>query len=542
MIVGNAWQAKAQMQVERLNRGAIAIRKDQGYYITWRLLGDEAFDTGFNIYRGSAKLNNEPITSATSYYDSVAPNSSRYYIKAIVNGEEIDNKKQAKIINKTQGNNAGYFDIPLEQPTQGSNGGTYSPNDASAGDLNGDGEYDIVLKWDPSNSKDNSQKGITDDVFLDGYTLNGDHLWRINLGPNIRAGAHYTQFLVYDFDGDGKAEVKCKTAPGTKDGTGNYISKGPAANADHTKKYRNSSGFIITGPEYLTVFDGETGKELATAEYWPLRGATNSWGKTSDNTNRLDRFNATVAYLDGKRPSAVFQRGYYGKMTMAAWNWRNGELAQAWTFSSETSGNGAYAGQGNHSIHVIDANGDGLQDIVTGASVISGTGKGLVTTGQGHGDACHVTYMKKDDSRPMVFVCHEKSPYGMSLRYADSKDLLWRNPDNDDTGRGCAAELDPEVPGFKFWSVSANGLCDINGKTIGSYPKSVNFVIWWDGNLSRDLMNSNTIQKWSIKNNSATTLLTGENTTSNNGTKSTPCLQADLFSLPQCLPNTAFTR
>lgn len=527
LLLGLGISVDAQMQMERLDRGAVAIRKDQGYYITWRLLGNEPYSTGFNLYRGTARLNSEPITTTTNYFDESAPLNSQYFVKAIINNSEVPNNNYAKIINETQGQNAGYFDIKINRPPTGANGGNYIANDGSTGDLNGDGEYDIVLKWDPDNSKDNSQSGITDDVYLDGYTLDGKQLWRINLGPNIRAGAHYTQFLVYDFDGNGKAEIMCKTAPGTKDGTGHYLSKGPAATANHTAIYRNSKGYILTGPEYITVFDGETGEELATADYWPSRGTVSGWGDSYGN--RVDRFNATMAFTDGRRPSAIFQRGYYTRLTMAAWNWRNGELTRVWTFDSNTTGNTAYKGQGNHSIGVIDANGDGYQDLVTGSSVISGLGKGMETSGMGHGDASHTTYMKKDDPRPMIFMCHEEDKYGVSLRYADTGEIVFKVDNSGDIGRGCAAELDPSRPGFKFWAASGMGLYDITGTKVGSNPNSINFVIWWDGRLSRDLMNSNRIDQWSVVNNSATNLLTGINTNSNNGTKSTPTLQADLF-------------
>ena len=517
----------AQKQVERLNRGLVAVRNNQGYYLSWRLLANESYETGFNIYRGNTKLNEEPIAQTTTYFDSISPVNSMYFVRPVIDGTEKQDKRQARIINNTEGNNAGYFDIPLNRPATGVFGATYSPGDASVGDLTGDGDYEIVLKWDPSNAKDNSQSGVTDNVYIDAYTLNGEHLWRIDLGPNIRAGAHYTQFLVYDFDGNGRAEIMVKTAPGTKDATGNYISKGPASLANHSAIYRNNSGYILSGPEFITVFDGSTGMELASDNYWPARGNVSSWG---DNYgNRVDRFNATVAYVDGELPTGIFQRGYYTRMTFAAWDWRNGEFTRKWIFDSNTAGNGTYYGQGNHAVHVIDANGDGKQDIVTGSAVISGDGTGLHTSGMGHGDAGHVTYMKKGEQRPMIFMPHESGGHGVSLRYADDGEMIFNHRHNSDVGRGCAGELDPEQPGFHFWASSGLGLYDITGTRVGNIPNSINFVIWWDGNLSRELMNGNTIDRWSIRTNNSTRLLTGTGASSINGTKSTPVLQADLF-------------
>ncbi len=523
----SAGGVNGQMQVERLSRGLVAVRQNQGYFLSWRLLGNDPYDAGFNIYRGYTRLNAEPVTGTTTFTDATAPLNSLYYVRPVIGGKELQDPKPALLVNLAEGGNAGYFDIPLERPANGPLGGSYSPGDGSAGDLNGDGDYEIVFKWDPDNAKDNAHSGSTDNIFLDAVTLGGEHLWRIDLGPNIRAGAHYTQFLVYDFDGNGRAELMVKTAPGTIDGTGQFLSKGPAATANHSAVYRNPNGYILSGPEYITVFDGTTGAELATADYWPARGSVNSWG---DNYgNRVDRFNAAVAYVDGQRPSAVFQRGYYSRMTFAVWDWRNGTLTRRWTFDSNTEGNGIYYGQGNHSLHVIDANGDGRHDLVTGSSVISGTGAGIHTSGMGHGDACHVTYMKKGDPRPLIFMPHESNGHGVSLRYADTGELLFNHRYNDDIGRGCAGELDPGKPGFHFWASSGLGLYNLSGSRAGNIPNSINFVIWWDGSLSRELMNSNTIDRWSILSNSATRLLSGSGASSINGTKSTPVLQADLF-------------
>jgi rhamnogalacturonan endolyase len=514
------------MAVENLNRGLIAVRAGDGYYLSWRLLANEPYNTGFNVYRGTTKLNSSPVTGTNIYTDASAALNSAYTVRAVIGGVEQAASDPAIVINSTQGSNAGYIQIDLQRPATGAQGGTYSPGDGSAGDLNGDGVYEIILKWDPSNAQDNSKSGVTDNVFIDAYTLTGTRLWRIDLGQNIRAGAHYTQFLVFDFDGDGKAEVMMKTAPGTKDGTGTYIKTGPAASAGHTTAYRNDGGYILTGPEYITVFEGATGKELATADYWPARGTVSSWG---DNYgNRVDRFNAAVAYLDGERPSAVFERGYYTRLTMAAWDWRDGQLTRRWTFDSGASGNSAYAGQGNHQLSVADVDNSGKHSIIAGASVIGPDGKGKHTTGFGHGDALHVAHMIKGTATPQIFMPHESGGHGVLLRQANNGTHIFHIQKADtDVGRGCAGHIDP-AKGFTFWASSGMGLFDISGNVTGSAPSQINHLIWWGGDLSRELLDGNTVTRWRASGGS-TALLTATGYSSVNGTKSNPVLQADLF-------------
>ncbi|MDR2693244.1 MAG: T9SS type A sorting domain-containing protein [Chitinispirillales bacterium] len=536
----------APMQVENIDRGLIAVRVGQGYYLSWRLLSGEPYNTGFNVYRGAAKINGTPVTAATVYTDAVAALNSVYTVRAVAaNGVEREAGGAAIIINNTDGPNsnntngetAGYLQINLQRPPAGAQGGAYSPGDGSAGDLTGNGVYDLVIKWDPDNAKDNSQSGITDNVLIDAYTLTGTRLWRIDLGQNIRAGAHYTQFLVFDFDGDGKSEIIMKTAPGTKDGTGAFIKMGPAANASHSTAYRNTNGYVLSGPEYITVFEGATGKELATIDYWPGRGTVDSWG---DNYgNRVDRFNAAVAYLDGERPSAVFQRGYYTRMTFLALDWRDGRLTERWRFDSGTSGNGSYAGQGNHQLSVADVDNSGKHSIITGAAVIGPDGKGKHTTGWGHGDALHVAHMIKGTPAPQIFMPHEdkSAGHGVLLRHANNGAKIFNVPKADtDVGRGNAADLDAAVPGFKFWAAGGMGLYDLAGNVVsatlpnnGNNTGVCNFVVWWDGDLSRELLDGNQITKWSVANNRGTRLLTAYGANSVNGTKSTPVLQADLF-------------
>lgn len=387
--------------------------------------------------------------------------------------------------------------------------------------MDGDGQYELILKWDPSNSKDNSQDGYTGDVLVDAYKLDGTKLWRINLGKNIKAGAHYTQFMVYDLDGDGKADVAMKTADGTKDGPGKVIGN---ANAD----YRNEQGRVLSGPEYLTVFQGSTGKELVTANFEPARGNVSDWGDSYGN--RVDRFLAGIAYLDGQRPSLIMTRGYYAKTMLVAYNFRDGKLSKLWTLDSSKSGNEAFAGQGNHNLSIADIDGDGKDEIIFGSMAVDHDGKGMYSTGLGHGDALHTGDL--DPGRPglEVFEVHEdkNAKYGLSFRDAATGKILWGVYAGKDVGRGMAADIDPRYPGQEVW---ANGsLYSAKGVKIGSgAPSSTNFGIWWDGDLLREQLDSNRIDKWDYQNGVSKNVLTASGAAANNGTKATPTLQADLL-------------
>ncbi|MDH6427885.1 MULTISPECIES: rhamnogalacturonan lyase [unclassified Paenibacillus] len=511
--------AASARQAEKLNRGLVAVKVSSGVFVSWRLLGTEELSVSFNLYRNGTKVNVTPITDSTNYQDNAGTTSSSYTVRAIVGGIEQSDSPAANV----WANN--YLDVPIQIPAGGTTPDgvsyTYSANDASVGDLDGDGEYEIVLKWDPSNSKDNSQSGYTGNVYLDAYKLNGTRLWRIDLGKNIRAGAHYTQFLVYDFNGDGKAEVVCKTADGTVDGVGVTLGN---TSAD----YRNSSGYILTGPEYLSVFSGQTGKALTTIDYVPARGTVSSWG---DNYgNRVDRFLAGVAYLDGVHPSIIMARGYYTRTVVVAFDWNGSALTRKWTFDSNSSTNAGTAGQGNHSLSVADVDNDGKDEIIYGALTIDNNGETLYNTGLGHGDALHVGDLNPNRPGLEVFKVMENtsSPYGAAVWDAANGTVLWGVYTGKDTGRGMAADIDPNYPGEEVWAHGV-GLYSITGTKISSSMPSVNFGIWWDGDLSRELLDGVKIDKWNPASNSVTNLLTGASVASNNSTKATPSLQADLL-------------
>ncbi|XEC95168.1 rhamnogalacturonan lyase [Paenibacillus tarimensis] len=517
-------------QMELLNRSPVAVKVTSGVYVGWRMLGTDPADIAFHVYRNGQRITGTALTTSTNYLDPQGTEQSVYEIRPVIGGSE-----QAGETTSVWGQN--YMSVPLQKPpggvTPAGESYTYSANDASVGDLDGDGQYEIILKWDPSNSKDNSQSGYTGNVYVDAYKPDGTRLWRIDLGRNIRAGAHYTQFMVYDLDGNGRSEIVMKTADGTIDGQGAVIGN---ANAD----YRNSSGYILSGPEYLTVFDGLTGRALATTDYIPQRGNVSSWGDSYGN--RVDRFLAGVAYLDGERPSIVMARGYYTRTVLAAFNWRNGQLTHQWTFDSNQSGNGGYAGQGFHSLSVADVDEDGKDEIVYGNMVVNDDGTGLYSTGLGHGDAMHVSDL--DIGRPglEVFTVHESTnaQYGYMMRDARTGQILWGVPTGADMGRGLASDIDPRYPGAEAWARGTNGgLYRADGTLISTSAPPANFAVWWDGDLSRELLDHNwsgsagvgvgTIMKWDYENNRTVNLLTATGTNSNNWTKGNPSLQADLF-------------
>jgi rhamnogalacturonan endolyase len=578
--------------MERLDRGVVAIQQSDGeVFVSWRLLADDAPNVAFNVYRETAppapgtadfgrfaahpdapsnftKLNPQPLTTGTWFLDPSArlDRATSYSVTAVVDGSE--QPKSAPFRFAANAPPLPYYSIPLQTPAG------YTPNDVSVGDLDGDGQYEIVLHQNGV-AKDNSQPGVTDAPILQAYKLDGTLLWTINLGRNIRDGAHYTQFLVYDFDGDGRAEVVCKTADGTGDGTGKVIgdpnanwltpeSAGEMPGSVPTPRAEGKSlaGFIMSGPEYLTVFDGLTGKALATATYLPQRAPGNDnptreqqkeiWG--DDHANRIDRFLAAIAYLDGEHPSIVMTRGYYTRTVLAAWDYRskegsndgNHKLKSRWVFDSDSSErNRAFRGQGNHNLSVADVDGDGRDEIIFGAMVVDDDGKGLYSTGWGHGDALHVSDLDPENPGLEVFDIQERfDAQGMSLRDARTGRPIFTIPSvkADDSGsdkgegpgRGAAFNIDPRFPGAEFWAAGAgmSGLYDIHGrKFYEGRPAglSTNFAIWWDGDFLRELLDQNHIDKWNWQTQTLEPLLVCHACTSNNGTKATPALSADIW-------------
>lgn len=519
-----------QRQMENLDRGIIAVKENGHFYIGWRILGTDPDDLAFNLYRKSGnekpvRVNEKLITGATNFIDTNAKSeeSNTWFVKTVLNGKE--NEALGNFTIAAQSPDKEYLSIPIKQKTG------YIPNDVSVGDLNGDGQYDLIVHM-TGKGADNSFKGLTDPPVFQAYTLDGSFLWEINLGKNIREGAHYTQFMVYDLDGDGIAELICKTADGTTDSSNQVI-------GDATKDWRdtdpNSSTFgkILQGPEYLSVFDGKTGNVITTVDYIPERGDISAWGGRggngkNDNTgNRVDRFNACIAYLDGIHPSVVMCRGYYGRTVLAAWDFKNKKLTSRWVFDSKDKNN-PYSGMGNHGLSVADVDNDGKDEIIFGAMCIDDDGKGLYTTGFRHGDALHVSDLDPDTQGLEVFGVHEiedgtKGP-GVVLFSAENGKVLYEDAMDQDVGRGVADNIDSTRKGAQMWWSGSRFLYDIKGNKIGDAPRSTNFLIYWDDDTSREILNSNYIDKYGIGR-----LFTADGAKSNNGSKSTPALSADIL-------------
>lgn len=645
-------------QLEKLSRGLTAVKVKNGIFLSWRLFlnevtgvsdgGDGLTGVNFRIFRNGVSLG--VVTDSTNYLDSQGTESSVYCLAPVINGVESEPSEPVRVWEHD------YLDIPVKKPAGGVTPSnetfTYSANDMSVADVNGDGEYEYIVKWDPSNSHDVSISGYTGNCILDCYQLDGTLLWRLDMGPNIRAGAHYTQFICYDFNGDGKAEMAVKTAPGTRmtrygaggevvgefyitmpqedcnrgyshsdsyvSGSGDYEAhlcrlfagwqEQPEVKAGQwpdtleecfhipprwsyplngvqqkqavdyfldvyaparspKNRLREWEGFIFHGPEYLTMFAGD-GKELDTIVF-PFERVDDGlrWGDYAmpriEPCNRVDRFLAGVAYLDGKRPYFITCRGYYTRAAIAAYSFFENRFLKEWVADSgfvpmknpfcdnphEKWGAdpvyGKMAGQGNHSLSVADVDGDGCMEIIYGAGCIDHDGTllysltGILPDGReaklGHGDAMHVADI--DPDRPgfeifAVFEGAENAPYGYALRDGENGQIIFGKYAEEDLGRCMIGDVLEGVRGLQCW-VNGEGTYDCHGELMKHETLGTNMSIRWAGDLSTQITDgtdylsqhpTGVINDWVHG-----TMLCPEQTATNNGTKGNPCLVADIF-------------
>lgn len=544
-------------QVEDLDRGAIAVKVwNNGVYLSWRYLGTDSENTTFTIYRDGQLITAEAISNSTNYSDKKGTANSVYEIHTLVNEVEVEVTDSITVMNNS------HLDIPIQKPesrvTPTGVSYDYTANDCSCADLDGDGEYEIILKWMPTNAGDNMADGYRGNTYIDAYKLDGTRLWRIDLGVNIRSGPHYTQFMVYDFDGDGYGEMVCKTGDGTVDGLGNVI-------GDGDKDWRTSAGTIMDGPEYLTLFDGFTGEALDTIDYYPSRdpyGKIGEQGKTGADAeywgdgygNRSERYLGAVAYLDGKTPSVVMSRGYYHNFGIVAYDVVDKKLVERWTFNT-AEGYEDYVGQGNHNLAVADVDGDGCDEIVFGACTIDHDGTGLYVSkelnedtgemeGLGHGDAIHVGDFDLTNEGLEIWSCFEHSG-GAALRDAKTGEILYRWRKGPwDTGRCSVGNFIPDInykddlkavhDGAEF-AASGSSLMDEEGNVVlkkdstevgWPFKWTMSSVIYWNGTLEQENLDRNIVESYTDGR-----LFTGSNYGVGyiNGTKGNACLSADIL-------------
>lgn len=518
---------------------------EEGVYLSWRLFEKDPDDVSFKLYKNGSLLADD--LAVTNYLDVEGTANDTY---KVVGSSDSQLGLTSKAVATWQNHYIEFkLDKPEDQEMPDGTTCTYTANDMSVGDLDGDGQYELIVKWYPSNSKDNSHSGYTGTTILDAYDIDMNtgevsKMWRIDLGINIRSGAHYTQFQVWDLDGDGKAEIACKTADGTVDGEGNVI-------GDISKDYRNSSGYVLDGPEYFTVFDGETGKALDTVDYIPARGTVAAWG--DGYGNRVDRFLSCIAYLDGETPSFIAARGYYTRTCLTAYNFKNGKIETEWIFDTDVAGS-EYEAQGNHSVAVADIDGDGRDEIIYGGLVVDHDGTVKYSTGLGHGDAQHTSDWMPSNQGLEIMSVHEHTDaeYQVEIRDAETGEILSGFFTGKDTGRGMAADVDPTYEGAEYWSSA-----EWNGTIGGLYSSmstmddlvkisdttpSVNFSLYWDGDLLAELQNhtfndkngnyypvSTNVTKWDYENNESVTLFESSDILTSNGTKGNVGLVADIM-------------
>ena len=566
VLLGDAIFAQS-LRWEKLDRGLVAIRTEQGVFLSWRLLLDDDDAVSFDVTRSTEsdaeqKLNDAPLRNATHFLDEFPPESGTVTYHVRQSNGTTQNDSSVFVVGDYQMdlNDApvGYLEIPTEIPAG------YQANDAAVGDLDGDGRFELVVHV-AGRGQDNSRGGITDRPLFHAYRLDGRKLWEIDLGPNVREGAHYNPFLVFDFDGDGFAEFVCRTSDGTVDGTGRSIGDPSAdwrvpspasepSNPDvalqrsrRRRRVPGDVGKILSGPEFLTVFDGRTGAEIDSVTFLPQRAPGNDspsrqlqrriWG--DDYGNRMDRFLATVAFLDGKHPSIVMSRGYYTRTVIVAWDLRGGRIQKRWVFDSNAHQDGnstnRWAGQGNHSISVADIDQDGRDEIVFGSMVIDDDGTGLYSTQLGHGDAQHTSDLDPERPGMEIWSIHENDRpgedfVGSELRDAATGEILLVGSRGRDVARGMAADIDPRYPGCELWG-GARYLLSVRGEVIGRAPRSTNMAIWWDGDLLRELLDGVRIDKWDPIAAEQKVLFDGRRhgVAANNGSKNNPCFAGDFL-------------
>ena len=495
---------------EKLDRGLIALTTGkEEVYIGWRLLESDSGNAAFNVYRSTGsespvRLNDEPITATTDFVDRdpIKNEAADYFVRSVMNGLEGTASKNANFHNKVDDDS--YISIKLK--------GNYGASRAGVGDLDGDGQYEYIIKtpdisYDPWAGDGTPGSGgwrpSPGTYKLEAFRLDGTMMWEYDLGWSIELGVWFSPFVVYDLDGDGRAEVALKAGEG-----------------DH----RQADGHVSSGPEYLMILDGETGKEITRTDWIPREGFVTN--------EALNRNQLCVAYLDGKTPCIIAERGTYDVVELRAYTFEGGKLRQLWQWNDREEGGLSYTGQGAHTVHGVDLDDDGRDEVVIGSAVVDDNGQGLWTnadmlmpissgfygynsgSGRGHPDRCVIGEL--DPLRPglEMYLCLEPGMYrnGVCMLDARNGDLLWGIDEESEHGHyGLIADIDPDEPGVeiwagderldKFWTFTAQG------KLLGREKNISRIAAFWNADLQREYMDQATEclvdytsrQKWTGK-------------------------------------------
>lgn len=534
LFIFTAKSVSAQRPMEKLDRGLVAQKVSNGVYINWRISPDEWYDTYYKIYRDGNLIYTTTTSEASNYIDISGNTNSVYTISSVKNGIESGQSKSTPVLTN------GYLEIPLRQ--LGKSG--YTPNDATAADLDGDGQYEIILK---RLNLDYTVGNDSNFTYFEAYKLDGTLLWSIDVGPNILSSSGVEiDIAAFDFDGDGKAEVFMRTSEGTIFGDGTKIGD---TDGDGITNYRYSvvqspnMQYMNEGPEFLSLIDGETGKELDRVNFIP-RGNSSDWGDTYGH--RANKFFFGAPYLDGLKPSLFIGRGIYTMTKMQTYDVVNKKLVKKWYWectspSAKQQGKydsepKTYFGQGYHNYTIADVDGDGCDEINWGSMTIDNDGKPLYSTELGHGDAQHYGDLDPYRKGQEAFACNEDNP-GTNFRDAKTGKILYRHITASDCGRCCTANITDKYKGAEAWG-GAIGIATTDLKAVTPFGVAENFRIYWDGDLLEELTdhaNFSTstgvgygqITKFIDYGNIQSLLTT--NSYSCNYTKGTPNLQADIF-------------
>lgn len=533
----------AQRNMDAIDRGMVAIPTTSGNFVSWRIFGEEYYDVEYNLYRDGTLLNSEPL-KVSNYTDKGGKSNSKYTVAPVIRGKEQAQSKAITPWTKQDGNGNYYWEIPV-QPVSDRNGADasadYTLNDVSLADLDGDGISEFIVKRTCNVVTDLSQK--TRFHQLDCYDYNGNRLWWIDLGPNMLAGAdEQWDAVAYDWDGDGKAEVLMR-------GQDNMIihhADGTTTTIGSTTVDTRWDGieYTSTGNEYLLYLEGATAKpyQIGPSSHpdymdYPLtRGSDSDWGAGIIGHRSTKHFFG-APFLDGRHASIFLGRGIYTKHKMAAYDVDPATHALTQIWSWECSSSGPWFGQGYHNYAIADVDWDGRDEIVYGSMVIDDNGKGLSTTGLGHGDAQHCSDLDPYRHGQEQFACNEDQP-AMNYRDATTSTIYYRAVATSDDGRSLCANFTNQYPGSVGRSVTTGWISSVADKIIDELNGDafigwgdLNWRIYWDGDLCDEFLESPGTEGYAVvyKPGTQSRLLSAVDTKLNNNTKNNPGAVGDLF-------------